>query len=251
MFPLVVHREGFEMRMSRRRGFIAAAAAAFLAGGLLIGIAGPAAGYAGCQAYGDVPSKLVVNQDDEILHSTLHGVVGCSGYGYDMWGASAYLDGPEGAQDYLSWGNFGDSYRIDLYGFDVTPGVYRVEDGEVDLYDQDFNQIPTDWSPRSMNVRFEGRVNHFWVTHSGLKVTVTGRTERFKPYSGFVGYTHKPVAVQRQLLGGNHWTTFATATSNSSGNVSYSYYTSAKWVYRLYFASSTSVWSDVSSTKYI
>src|SRR4051812_3567278 len=70
-----------------------------------------------CHAYGWLPTKLKVNQDDEIIHSSLHPTGGCAGY--EMDGATAYLDGPDGNQDFLFSDAFYTSERVDLYAWEI------------------------------------------------------------------------------------------------------------------------------------
>ncbi|HEY9290979.1 MAG TPA: hypothetical protein VIP98_06860 [Microlunatus sp.] len=202
-----------------------------------------------CTLQGSLPSKIVINKRDVVVHSKLSGSGNCKPKGGEFWGADANLDGPQGLEDLAMWEKIGEQYRFDFWAYYVTPGSYSLRDGEAFIIDADYNDVPVKWKNSSTKIKFGSRVVSTKSSRKGSKVTVSATSQRYTSDAKYKAYKTK-VYLQRKTKSAKSYSAYKTLTSKSTGKVSYSYSTKKKYSFRFVIKDASSVWGSTSASSY-
>ncbi|QDP97713.1 hypothetical protein FOE78_18970 [Microlunatus elymi] len=229
---------------------IAIALGATTAGISLIAVNVPSSSAATtCTLQGSLPSKIVINKRDVIVHSKLSGSGDCKPKGGGFSYAAANLDGPQGAEDFAYWDRIGDSERFDFWAYDITPGSYTLRDGDAWVYDADYNDVPVKWKATSTKIKFGSRVISTKSSRKQAKVTVSATAQRYTADEKYKSYKTK-VYLQRKTKNAKSYSAYKTLTSSATGKISYSYSTKKQYRYRFVIKDAASVCGSTSASTY-
>ncbi len=216
--------------------FFAAVTALGLAGALLAPAA-PAVAAAHCTAWGSMPAHVALHRNRTVVRITLTGSSACHGQRTDN-GATAALVEPTGRREDMRWRHFGAAQSVIMYINLVHSGGYQLRNGNVQVYDQQYERVPWSWNRTSMIVK---RAAHFSdVAASGG--VVSGRAFVYTKY-GWSGYRGKRVYVQRRSAGSSNWHTLGSTRAAAHGVVRYRAATSSRYVYRMVLNATRAVWN--------
>ncbi|HEY8301886.1 MAG TPA: hypothetical protein VIG48_08305 [Jatrophihabitans sp.] len=215
---------------------LAAAAALAVAGATLTPVA-PAVAGTHCTARGAMPRRVALHQDKTVVTITLRGSAGCHNQRTDN-GATATLVRPSGAGDSMRWRHFGSTQSVIMYVNLVRPGTFDLKNGDVQVYDHSYRQVPWSWVRTTMVVKRAAHISHP-AASGGV---VSGRAKQFTKY-GWQGYAGKRVFVQRRAVGTSGWTTLGSVFAGKYGGVGYATRTSARYEFRLVLRASDTVWN--------
>jgi hypothetical protein len=213
-----------------------ASAAAVLGAAALVAAPSASAASAHCTAYGALPAHVSMHSDRVVVHVVLRGSSACHGEMTDN-GASAYLHRPGHPKEALRWRKFGSSQRVELYiNLDHT-GRYAVNSGDVQVYDNRYEQVDSSWRTTAMIVKHGARITHASAGGS----TVTGWVQDYSKF-GWAAYAHAKVYVQRRAVGSSTWHALGSTHADAQGRVSFHTVTSSNSVYRLSVHRTSSIW---------
>lgn len=221
----------------RRTGRLTAGVAAVAVATATLLPAGPAAAATHCTARGAMPHRVALRQDKTVVKIVLRGSSGCHDQRTDN-GATATLVRPSGAGDSMRWRRFGSAQGVTMYVNIVRSGTFRLERGDVQVYNHSYRQVPWSWVRTSMVVKRAAHIFHP-AASGGL---VTARAKRFSTY-GWEGYSGKRVFVQRRAIGTASWHTLGSVHADEHGRVRYATATTPRYRYRLTLRASDRVWN--------
>ncbi|MDQ2852584.1 MAG: hypothetical protein M3Y49_17990 [Actinomycetota bacterium] len=199
-------------------------------------------GSADAKPYGScsliVPSAVRVVSSGRAVPVRLTG--GCTLHPdvYSGWYVGSYDD----PADYIF---FGGVNRTSWQLFAFTPLGTRTwtPDAASDVDDHVYSQN----SPQT-TVKV-GSWAGLWTSRKGSKVTVNTRTVRYSTARDVnIPWTSTTGIIQYRPAGGSAWSNLKQVTTNSAGNASYTYTSSAKRDYRVVYGEAAYVWGATSPT---
>lgn len=214
----------------RATGWIASATTMLgVAAGLVAPTAAAAAAAAAvpCAAYTAVPAAVSMHRDHVVVHAVLRGSAACYGQMSDN-GATATLHRPGQPDENLRWRKFGGSETIGLrINLDHT-GRYTITGGDVQVYGNDYRQVPYTWRSTVMTVKHAARIGRIAVAGSA----VTGKVKHYTTF-GWTNSSGVEVIVQRRAVGSSTWRRIGSTRTDASGRASFATPTSASHAYRM------------------
>lgn len=225
------------MSTTRPTGRFLAGVAALAVGAVTLLPGAPAEAATRCIAHGAMPHRVALHQNKTVVKIVLRGSSGCHDQRTDN-GATATLVRPSGAGDPMRWRHFGSTQGVTMYVNIVRSGTFRLEHGDVQVYNHSYRRVPSSWVRTSMVVKRAAHLSH--VSASGG--VVNGRAKHFTTY-GWQSYAHKKIFVQRRPVAASDWHTIAARDSGRRGWVHVPVPTSSQYDYRLTLRATDKVWN--------